>query len=63
MLAQRGDDRLNGGLGSDYLVAGHGDDIVRADDGIADAVVDCGPGTDIALVDPSDAPKGCEHVH
>jgi Ca2+-binding RTX toxin-like protein len=61
-VSHRGDDRLTGGGGSDRLVAGFGDDTVLAADGVADALVDCGPGDDTAIVDPLDSPQNCEHV-
>jgi Ca2+-binding RTX toxin-like protein len=62
LSSHRGDDRLNGRAGSDSLRAGTGDDVVLADDGVADAAVDCGRGTDTAVVDPLDAPVACENV-
>lgn len=62
LRSRRGDDRLVGKGASDILIAGHGDDTVVADDGTADQAVDCGPGTDKAIVDPQDIPTGCEDV-
>ena len=62
-LAQRGDDQLTGKGGADVLSAGHGADVIRAADGVADPLVDCGPGEDTAFVDALDTPEGCEHVH
>jgi Ca2+-binding RTX toxin-like protein len=62
-----GDDSLTGGAGRDALLAGEGDDTVFADDGQPDAVVDCGPGTDVVhadeeAVDPAAILVGCETV-
>jgi Ca2+-binding RTX toxin-like protein len=53
---------LVGGLGADDLFGLDGDDLLRANDGIADATVDCGGGSgDRARVDAIDpAPGGCE---
>ena len=44
LVAQRGDDQLSGRGGVDVLSAGHGADTIRAADGVADSLVDCGPG-------------------
>jgi Ca2+-binding RTX toxin-like protein len=69
-----GNDTLGGGNGDDVLVGGGGvdvfygrtgNDVLKTHDGIADAVIDCGPGTADAAnidggLDPS--PVGCESV-
>ena len=68
-----GDDSISGGQGPDVLTGGPGRDRVRGDEGDdqlataddeLDPVVDCGSGTDSALVDfsPRDALDGCENV-
>jgi Ca2+-binding RTX toxin-like protein len=65
-----GNDTLVGGLGNDLLVggpgvnrytAGAGNDTVRAANGRREAV-NCGVGRDVAVVDRSDRPSGCERV-
>jgi hypothetical protein len=54
-----GDDFLSGGAGSDRLYGGPGDDRIMARDGHAD-IIDCGPGSDFADTDVSDAVQSCE---
>lgn len=56
-----GDDTINGGPGSDGLFGGDGDDRITSRDGSVDRV-DCGPGTDSALVDARDSVRDCEEV-
>src|SRR5262245_46427442 len=46
----------------DVIVAGAGNDIIRADDGRADRV-DCGPGRDVVWADRADRLARCEIVH
>lgn len=63
LLGGGGKDVVDGGGGVDRLEGGSGDDVVRALDGTADAVVSCGVGNDKAVadaVDPVDAT--CESV-
>jgi len=58
-----GADRLWGGAGTDTYTGGAGDDRIYAGD--ADAVaeqIDCGEGTDFAVVGPEDTVIGCERV-
>jgi hypothetical protein len=55
------DDNLVGGGGQDTLNGNEGDDSIEARDGVRD-VIDCGPGTDSAIVDPADQVTGCETV-
>jgi Ca2+-binding RTX toxin-like protein len=55
-----GDDCLDGGPGKDQLSGGPGDDVIRSRDGSAD-VVDCGEGDDVAIADPKDTLRSCEH--
>lgn len=59
---QRGDDRVTGGGGADVISTGHGDDVIGAADGKRDARIDCGGGTDHAVVDPADRARHCERV-
>lgn len=57
-----GNDTIDGGAGNDLLSGGRGDDTLRARDGFADRV-DCGPGTDTAIVDTLDVVSAnCERV-
>jgi spore coat protein A, manganese oxidase len=54
---------LTGGLGADSLRGLGGNDTLLANDGVVDAALDCGPGTDSAHVDSADpAATGCESV-
>lgn len=71
LLGGRGADRLSGGHGSDELFDDHGrdrldggdgDDRFSTKDGNRD-VVDCGAGEDIAIGDPHDVFRHCEHVY
>ncbi len=48
---------LIGGPGADSLFGLTGNDTLLADDGIADAVIDCGDGTDLAVIDPGLDPE------
>jgi len=64
VLGGPGNDTLTGGAGMDKLDGGPGNDRLRADDGVRDAVIDCGPGVDAVQVDPVDpTPLHCERVH
>lgn len=56
-----GNDRLNGGYDADLLQGGSGDDRIVARGGGVDTI-DCGPGTDTAIVDSRDRVRGCERV-
>ena len=65
-----GANTLDGGAGADTLIAGggedsvfggEGDDRIEARDGLADSV-DCGAGSDVAVVDRRDAVVDCETV-
>lgn len=68
-----GADRVEGGDGddlirdeqgdeaADLLAGGDGHDVIRAVDAGADDV-DCGPGYDVAFVDPADQVRDCERV-
>ena len=57
-----GDDELIGSAGNDTLVGGEGDDRIEAIDDEVDRV-SCGPGNDLALVDPIDVVDDtCETV-
>ena len=56
------DDAINGGAGNDVLTSGGGNDTIAARDGFADRV-DCGVGTDVAIVDTLDlVGTNCETV-
>ena len=58
-----GNDTIKGRGGKDRLYGNVGDDRLEADDGRADRGIDCGPGNDIAIVDPEDPPaRHCETV-
>ena len=58
-----GGDELYGGEGRDLILGGTGDDFVEAKDGEAD-VIACGPGKDVASVDPFDRVEGdCETLY
>ncbi len=56
-----GNDRIDPGPGRDHAFAGPGNDRVFARDGQRD-VIDCGPGHDVAIVDPVDVTRRCELV-
>lgn len=63
----RGEDYLDGQRGVDRLDGGNGADVVVARDRARDEPVSCGPGQDLAIVDPADpvARRGrnrCERV-
>ena len=57
--AGAGDDDITGGGGTDFVDAGFGNDTVRARDGLGERV-DCGPGTDTAILDDIDFGISCE---
>ena len=58
----RGSGAVSGGPGEDEIFGGIGTDLLYSRDGEPD-VVDCGPGVDEALVDPStDKASNCEKV-
>jgi uncharacterized delta-60 repeat protein len=74
LLGIVGRDRLVGGPGNDQLtcgrgdlrgpivaLAGSGDDVVRCRNRRVDTI-NCGPGRDTAIVDPTDRVRGCERV-
>jgi Ca2+-binding RTX toxin-like protein len=61
VIGTLGDDVLIGGAGNDRLQGGSGADRIEARDGGADTV-DCGPGSDVAIVDETDSVTGCESV-
>jgi len=56
-----GADRLHGGAGRDRLRGAAGDDRIDAR-GKGPDRVRCGPGRDVALLDPRDRARGCERV-
>lgn len=71
LLGGRGADRLWGGDGSDELFddrgrdrlsGGDGNDRFSTKDGRRD-IIDCGAGEDIAIGDPQDSFRECEHVY
>jgi uncharacterized repeat protein (TIGR01451 family) len=57
-----GNDKLTGGSGRDHITGGSGNDTINARDHARDTI-DCGPGTDTAIVDRVDSVRHCEHVH
>jgi hypothetical protein len=57
--AQGGADTIDGAGGHDFLDAEDGNDTVLARDGLGERV-DCGQGTDSAVLDDVDASVGCE---
>lgn len=56
-----GNDQIVGGPGADGLFGGEGDDNINSRDGSPDSV-ECGPGTDVAIVDSRDSVNECESV-
>ncbi|MEA2183039.1 MAG: hypothetical protein QOF69_2224 [Solirubrobacteraceae bacterium] len=56
-----GNDTIDGGGGADSLFGNGGDDLLKARDGVPDTV-DCGLGTDKAIVDTIDTVRNCETV-
>jgi Ca2+-binding RTX toxin-like protein len=58
----RGEDLIDGQLDPDRLLGGDAPDIIRARDGVADEVVDCGDGGDLAIADGRDKLMDCETV-
>jgi Ca2+-binding RTX toxin-like protein len=71
LLGGPGKDHLYGGPGNDELFDDQGEDVISAGPGndrisVRDGnhdVVDCGPGDDIAIGDPHDTFRHCEHVY
>jgi Ca2+-binding RTX toxin-like protein len=74
LIGSNGDDQLRGGLGLDTLKGDEGDDTIdgKAEEVVngtptafADPVIDCGPGSDLALIDLRDyaSPTACESVN
>ena len=57
-----GDDYIVAEDGPDLVFAGKGRDIVYAQDGAVDEI-DCGPGFDVAFVDPDDIVRRCERIN
>jgi Ca2+-binding RTX toxin-like protein len=57
----RGEDNLIGGEGADGFRGGKGPDTLKSADGKAETVR-CGPGRDVAMVDPTDTTRACEVV-
>jgi Ca2+-binding RTX toxin-like protein len=57
----KGRDVLLGGAGRDVLLGGRGDDTVIAADGHRETI-DCGRGSDTAVVDRVDRVRGCERA-
>lgn len=52
--------RMSGGPGWDRMFGLEGNDALNARDGEKDGMVDCGPGSDDARIDPGDPPVDCE---
>jgi len=57
-----GDDTIDAGGGYDFVDGDDGDDTIGSRDGLAERV-DCGAGSDTAIVDDVDVPVECETVH
>ena len=62
VYAGDGSDLIDAGQGEDLVSAGPGDDRIRAFDDTAD-VIYCGPGYDVAFVDPGDVTHDCEELY
>jgi Ca2+-binding RTX toxin-like protein len=63
LVGRGGDDSLTGGPGADALSGGLGDDRLFAVKDGRDRRIDCGPGSDVALIDHADPyPIHCERV-
>ncbi len=62
IYAGDGSDLVDAGQGEDMVSAGPGDDRIRAFDDTADAIL-CGPGYDVAFVDPGDTTHDCEELY
>lgn len=56
-----GNDQIIGGSNADGLFGGEGDDNINSRDGAPDRV-ECGPGTDVALIDVRDSVIECESI-
>jgi hypothetical protein len=52
---------MSGGAGRDKVFGGGGGDTITTRDREHDTV-DCGPGFDVAHLDPGDSARGCESV-
>lgn len=48
-----GSDTIDARAGTDTVRAGQGDDVIDVEDGVADALIDCGPGADTVTADPT----------
>ncbi len=66
LVGDAGANQLLGHKGEDTYYAEGGDDLILANSGSRDAVIDCGPGTDSAVIDLASigdpAPIECENV-
>lgn len=64
LIGSSGADILIGDAGADTLRGNGGNDTLDARDpqGTKDTVIDCGAGSDTALVDAADAPVNCESI-
>lgn len=62
LIGDAGDNGFFGQRGADEFYGRDGNDLLNARDGVADLVIDCGPGdADTAVVDPTDPPPvDCE---
>ena len=65
LVGTSGSQTLIGGPGRDRFKASGGDDVIRANDGGIDTVIDCGLGHDRAFIDAGVdvAPVGCEVIN
>ncbi|HWH43201.1 MAG TPA: calcium-binding protein, partial [Thermoleophilaceae bacterium] len=57
-----GEDFMAGGAGADDLDGGDGADVMRSSDRVADDLVKCGAGIDLAIVDKGERTENCEFV-
>ncbi|MCB0871040.1 MAG: hypothetical protein KDB52_09425 [Solirubrobacterales bacterium] len=62
LMGYAGSDHFVGGPGRDFFTGGGGRDEIDSTDGIPGEELDCGPGSDLALMDRQDQKKSCEKV-
>ena len=62
LMGYAGADHFVGGPGRDFFTGGGGRDEIDSTDGIPGEELDCGPGSDLAIMDRQDQKKSCEKV-